>query len=48
MKLLANNKVHIQGMKVLLADKVHNQEPQRVDNALCQPVILSFLVCELC
>ena len=29
MKLLAN-KVHIQGMKVLLADKVHKQEPQRV------------------
>ena len=28
MKLLAN-KVHIQGMKVLLADKVHKQEPQR-------------------
>ena len=26
MKLLAN-KVHIQGMKVLLADKVHEQEP---------------------
>ena len=29
MKLLAN-KVHIQGMKVLLADKVHKQEPQHV------------------
>ena len=28
MKLLAN-KVHIQGMEVLLADKVHKQEPQR-------------------
>ena len=27
MKLLAN-KVHIQGMEVLLADKVHKQEPQ--------------------
>ena len=27
MKLLAN-KVHIQGMKVLLADKVHKQEPR--------------------
>ena len=26
MKLLAN-KAHIQGMKVLLADKVHKQEP---------------------
>ena len=32
MKLLAN-KVHIQGMKVLLADKVHKQEPQYV--AIC-------------
>ena len=30
MKLLAN-KVHIQGMEVLLADKVHKQEPQRMD-----------------
>ena len=29
MKLLAN-KVHIQGMEMLLADKVHEQEPQRV------------------
>ena len=29
MKLLAN-KVHMQGMEVLLADKVHKQEPQRV------------------
>ena len=29
MKLLAN-KVHIQGMEVLLADKVYKQEPQRV------------------
>ena len=29
MKLLAN-KVHIQGMEVLLADKVRKQEPQRV------------------
>ena len=29
MKLLAN-KVHIQGMEVLLADKVHKQEPQHV------------------
>ena len=29
MKLLAN-KVHIQGIEVLLADKVHKQEPQRV------------------
>ena len=29
MKLLAN-KVHIQGMEVLLADKVHKQELQRV------------------
>ena len=28
-KLLAN-KVHIQGMEVLLADKVHKQEPQHV------------------
>ena len=28
MKLLAN-KVHIKGMEVLLADKVHKQEPQR-------------------
>ena len=28
MKLLAN-KVYIQGMEVLLADKVHKQEPQR-------------------
>ena len=27
-KLLAN-KVHIQGVEVLLADKVHKQEPQR-------------------
>ena len=27
MKLLAND-VHIQGMEVLLADKVHKQEPQ--------------------
>ena len=27
MKLLAK-KVHIQGMEVLLADKVHKQEPQ--------------------
>ena len=32
MKLLVN-KVHIQGMEVLLADKVHKQEPQRV--AIC-------------
>ena len=29
MKLLAN-KVFIQGIEVLLADKVHKQEPQRV------------------
>ena len=29
MKLLAN-KVHIQGMEVLLVDKVHKQEPQCV------------------
>ena len=29
MKQLAD-KVHIQGMKVLLADKVHKQEPQRL------------------
>ena len=29
MKLLAN-KVRMQGMTVLLADKVHKQEPQRV------------------
>ena len=29
MKLLAN-KVHLQGMEILLADKVHKQEPQRV------------------
>ena len=28
-KLLAN-KVHIQGMEVSLADKVHKQEPQRM------------------
>ena len=27
MKLLAN-KVHIQGMEVLLADKMHKQEPE--------------------
>ena len=32
LKLLAN-KVHIQGMEVLLADKVHEKEPQRV--AIC-------------
>ena len=32
MKLLANE-VHMQGMEVLLADKVHKQEPQRV--AIC-------------
>ena len=29
MKLPAN-KVYIQGMEVLLADKVHTQEPQRM------------------
>ena len=29
MKLVAN-KIYIQGMEVLLGDKVHKQEPQRV------------------
>ena len=32
MELLAK-KVHMQGMEVLLADKVHKQEPQHV--AIC-------------
>ena len=36
MKLLAN-KVHIQGMKVLLAVKVHKQEPQRKWLLFTQP-----------
>ena len=44
MKLLAN-KVHIQGMEVLLADKVHYPHVVVLDYALCQP---AFLVCELC
>ena len=30
MELLAN-KVHIKGMEVLLADKVHKQEPQHIN-----------------
>ena len=40
MKLLAK-KVHIQGMEVLLADKVHKQEPQRIYIAIhfAQPSI---------
>ena len=55
MELLAN-KVYIQGMEVLLADKVHKQEPQRINGyfhttiptcvavAWQMPRVLSFLL----
>ena len=52
MKLLAN-KVHIQGMEVLLVDKVHKQEP-RVAIHFTHACIVAvefpfpFLECELC
>ena len=36
MKLFAN-KVHIQGMTVLMADKVHEQEPQHKWIRFTQP-----------
>ena len=38
MKLLAN-KIHVQGMTVLLADKVHEQEPQCKRLRFIQPWI---------
>ena len=42
MKLLAN-KVHIQGMTVLLADKMHEQEPQSKWVHFTQPCIPTYL-----
>ena len=42
MKLLAN-KVHIQGMKILLAGKVHKQEPQLVTIRFSHATIPTYM-----
>ena len=51
MKLLAN-KVRIQGMKMLLADIVHKQEPQRFTqpslNTYVSSSSMAFTACYLC